>query len=273
VESLTLYHSAFSPSSLKVRLVLEERELAWDGRLLDLMVKQNLQPEYLAINSRGLVPTLVVGGRPVIESAVICEFLEDLTSVRSLRPSDPHDRAQMRVWTKLADEQLHAATGPIPFAVLGRLQWLGLSQTQREQLLAATPDRARAAAQRSLFERGLYAPEIDAALATWARILGALEAVLSEHEWLAGAAISLADFSVAAHVHMLDYMRLDGAFEAHPLVRGWYERIKQRPAFARSLDPYSPAPVREFIAAKAAEVGPRLSERLAAAKLAAHSGQ
>ncbi|KIG15236.1 Glutathione S-transferase family protein [Enhygromyxa salina] len=273
MDSLVLYHSAFSPSALKVRFVLEERGLAWEGRLLDLMAKQNLQPEYLAINPRGLVPTLVVGGRAVIESAVICEFLEDYVDAEvgapSLRPSDPFACARMRVWMKVADEDLHWATGPIPFATLGRLQWLGLSEAQREELLAATPDRARAAAQRSLFERGLEAPEIDVALATWARTLSELEAALTEHEWLAGAAISLADFSVAAHVYMLDYMQLNWAFEAHPRLRRWYERVKQRPAFARSLDPYLPAPVLDFIAAQAAAVGPGLSERLAAASLAA----
>jgi glutathione S-transferase len=263
---LVLYHSSHSPGAIAVRLVLAEREIAWHGHVLDLMAKQNLEPGYLAINPKGLVPALVVDGRPIIEASVIYEFLEDLISERPLRPADPFDRARMRMWFKHIDAAVHAATGPIPFVVLGRPHWLALPDAERERLLAATPDRERAASQRRLYDRGLEAPEIDTALAVWATTFAMLEAELGEREWLIGDQLSLADLAVAAHMFMLDYMQIDDAFKAHPRVRDWYTRIRNRPSFAQAMDPFMPAMVRDYIAAAASQVAPVLNARLAEAR-------
>ena len=42
---------------------------------LDLGKKDQLKPEYLAINPNGVVPTLVDDGQPIVDSSVICEYL------------------------------------------------------------------------------------------------------------------------------------------------------------------------------------------------------
>jgi glutathione S-transferase len=53
----------------------------------------------LSLNPRGLVPTLEYAGKPLYESTVVCEFLEDAypAPVRLL-PSDPYERARARIW-------------------------------------------------------------------------------------------------------------------------------------------------------------------------------
>ena len=270
--ALVLYHSLLSPGSDIVRLVLAERGIEWEGRILDLMTKQNLAPEYLAINPKGLVPALVVDGRPIIEASVICEFLDDLIPERSLRPADPFDRARMRVWTKHAETVLHPATGPIPFVALGRPRWQALAEGERERLIAALPDRGRAATQRRLYERGLDAPEIDAALAAWAATFAMLDVEIGDREWLVGDQLSLADFAVVGHMFMLEYMQIDDAFNAYPRVRDWYMRVRNRPAFAQAIDPFLPVFVREFIAAAAKVVAPGLNVRLAEARARLRGG-
>ena len=58
---LVLYHNELSPCAHKVRLVLEEREIPFEARAVNLMAKENLRPEYLKINPKGLVPALVDG--------------------------------------------------------------------------------------------------------------------------------------------------------------------------------------------------------------------
>ena len=54
-------------------------------------------PEYLKINPRGVVPTLVHDGKVVRESNVILEYLEDAFPAHPLRPEDPFERAEMRL--------------------------------------------------------------------------------------------------------------------------------------------------------------------------------
>ena len=55
----------------------------------------------LKLNPRGLVPTLEYDNKPLYESNVVCEFLEDAYPDHGLKllPSDPYTRARMRIWT------------------------------------------------------------------------------------------------------------------------------------------------------------------------------
>ena len=54
----------------------------------------------LPLDLRGLVPTLQYDGKPLYESAVICEFLEETYPEYGLKllPADPYTRARMRIW-------------------------------------------------------------------------------------------------------------------------------------------------------------------------------
>jgi glutathione S-transferase len=54
---LVLYHAPHSTCSQKVRMVLHEKGVAFDEVRIDLGKKEQLKPEYLAINPNGVVPT------------------------------------------------------------------------------------------------------------------------------------------------------------------------------------------------------------------------
>jgi glutathione S-transferase len=97
---LALYHAWVSSASRRVRFVLEEKQLSYQGILVNLLEFEQHSPEYLALNPNGFVPTLVHDGHPIIESSVICEYLDEVFPSRPLRPADPRDRARMRVWAK-----------------------------------------------------------------------------------------------------------------------------------------------------------------------------
>lgn len=263
--SLVLYHGPLCPGSERVRLLLEDRELRWTGDVIDLSRKQNLEPVYLAINPRGLVPTLVADDQVIVEASVICEFLEDYSDVNPRMPRDAFARARVREWTKYVDEFMHFVTGPILFATLGRLSWQTTSEAQREAWLSATPDPARAAAQRSLFAHGLDAPELESALDIWSRTLPLLEQQLRDQAWLvAGDQPSLADFAMVPHVFALEYMRFDGALARHPSVQAWLARLEARPSFERAYDPFLSEASWQGIAHVAGMVGPGLDARLLA---------
>lgn len=73
---LTLYHASPSRSSI-VLWMLEEVGEPYDIHLLHLSKGEQLQPDYLAINPMGKVPTLVHRGTAITEVAAICTYLAD----------------------------------------------------------------------------------------------------------------------------------------------------------------------------------------------------
>ena len=94
---LELYHNNISVCAQKVRIVLAEKNLAWTEHHLSLARGEQLTPEFKALNPRGVVPVLVHDGNVIVESSVICAYLDDVFPDPPLTPKDPVQRATMRV--------------------------------------------------------------------------------------------------------------------------------------------------------------------------------
>jgi glutathione S-transferase len=76
--------------------------LDWNGEELDLRAGDQLRPEFLKINSKGLV--LVYDGTVIPESNVILEYLEDAFPESPLIPADPVGWAKARLWMRRLDD-------------------------------------------------------------------------------------------------------------------------------------------------------------------------
>ena len=184
---LTLYDNDMSTCSQKVRLVLAEKSLAWEDRHLDLRAGDQQAPDYVALNPRAVVPTLVDDGRVIRESNVILEYLDDVCPDPPLRPADAFGCAQVRLWTKRLDEGHHdIATSMLSTGIAFRHQYLAKSEEELEALMAKTPDPAKRERRRSVIQRGTEAPEFETAVSMWVALLDDMEASLSEMTWLAG---------------------------------------------------------------------------------------
>jgi glutathione S-transferase len=107
---LTLYNAPHSTCSQKVRICLAEKGLAFEDIRLDLgKGKDQLKPEYLKLNPNGVVPTLVDDGHVIIDSSVICEYLDEKYPAPKLTPDDVVQRARMRAWMRYLEEVPTAA--------------------------------------------------------------------------------------------------------------------------------------------------------------------
>ena len=65
----------------KVRITMLEKKLDWKTHEVNLFTCEQYSPEYLKLNPKGVVPTLVVDGQPIIESSLICEYLDEKYSI------------------------------------------------------------------------------------------------------------------------------------------------------------------------------------------------
>src|SRR5207249_4188425 len=64
---LVLYDYGGSPCARRVRITLVGEGLEWDAEVIDLSRLEQRNPEYLAINPNGFVPTLAHGARVIYE--------------------------------------------------------------------------------------------------------------------------------------------------------------------------------------------------------------
>ncbi|KAI9815774.1 MAG: hypothetical protein M1827_002170 [Pycnora praestabilis] len=102
-------HSAPQPLKLysvqRAWTVLEEKGIPYQY----IEVNPYHKPDsLLKLNPRGLVPTLQYDSKPLYESTVICEFLEDAFPDHSpkLLPSDPYEKARLRIWTDFVTSRI-----------------------------------------------------------------------------------------------------------------------------------------------------------------------
>jgi glutathione S-transferase len=233
--SLELYHNQMSTCSAKVRLGLAEKKLAWQGHLMNLRAGDNLRPDYLKLNPNGVVPTLITDGRALIESTVICEYIDDLACDPPLRPAAAWDTARMRLWTKQLDEGVHFATGVVSFCIAFREQFLSKPPEEVEAYLAGLQSQERRDRLKISLALGIEAPFFLPALRRMTKLLDDMEETLTQSEWLAGSTYSLADISMTPYVVRLDHLGFDFLFDTRRYLARWMERVAARPNFKEAM--------------------------------------
>lgn len=85
------------------RIVLLEKDVPHEVEFIDLA---NKPAWFLALSPMGRVPVLVVDDRPIFESTIINELIEELYPRPALMPSDPLARAEARAWIVFANDVL-----------------------------------------------------------------------------------------------------------------------------------------------------------------------
>jgi len=106
-KELVLYGGWFCPFVQRTWITLHEKRIPHQYIEINPYRKS---PDFLELNPRGLVPTLVVPvntkgteRKPLYESTVICEYLDEVYTDRQkhgerLLPEDAYERARCRIW-------------------------------------------------------------------------------------------------------------------------------------------------------------------------------
>ncbi len=234
---LTLYRDHNAVCCHKVELVLAEKGLDFEAVTVPLFRSAQYDPDYLRLNPRGVVPTLVHDGATIIESTVICEYVDETFPASPLMPGDPAGRAQVRQWTKLVDEEIHEAGSVLSFCAMFRDRMLVMEEAEREERFRNVGNPGREDFYRSSVEDGVASRFAFRAVAAYERLVRDLEARLATtRSWLAGGRYSLAEAAVTPYFARAEYLGLlDIWIAGHPATAAWWGRIKSRASFATVL--------------------------------------
>jgi glutathione S-transferase len=209
---MKLYDMRAAPNPRRVRIFLAEKGVDIPREEVDIQAGANLEPRYLAINPRGVVPTLLLDdGRILDESIAICRFIEGLHPEPNLFGATPWEAAQVESWQR-------------------RMEFDGLFN-----IAAAFRNTAPAYATRGAPGALPPTPQI-AGLAERGQLLARhwmdqLEERLQGRDFIASDRFTVAD--ITAFV-CLDFAKWVGlrAGPGHPNLTAYHARIKARPASA-----------------------------------------
>ena len=234
---LTLYDFGNSVCCQKVRITMRAKGLTWESVKVDLFKAEQYEPKYLKLNPKGIVPTLVHDGKAVIESSLICEYLDDTFRVPRLIPSDPWQRTRMRLWSKLVDEGLFEGVTELSFSAMFRERMRNMPEEVRETRFRNIGDPRRRDRFMSTYELGVRSPYVKHGVAAYERAFKMLEDTLTEAgPWILGTNVSLADINLMPFAARLDYLGLLVLWiKDRPRVKDWWALAREWPSFKSGL--------------------------------------
>ncbi|MDB5701393.1 MAG: glutathione S-transferase family protein [Sphingomonadales bacterium] len=144
----------------------------------------------------------------LIDSVAICEYFEETVDKAPMISGTAINRAEIRRLTAWFDQQFFGAV---------------VEPLMSERMLKRLVHRASP-------DTGVLREAMKAANG----MLDYADYLLDHRNWLAGATLSLADLTAAAHISVADYLGgID--WRAHEQTRNWYSGLKSRPSFRPML--------------------------------------
>ncbi len=205
--TLTLVSHPLCPYVQRAAIALMEKGVAFERRWVDLAAKPDW---FRAISPLGKTPVLLVGAEPIFESAVICDYLDEVHAPR-LHPEDALTRARHRAWIAFASTTLDDIWG----------------------FYSALDDHAHHAKCAVIRDR-----------------FAQIEAALDDGPYFSGRRFSLVDAAFAPVFRYFDAFErigITGTFDETPKVRAWRAALARRPSVIAAAAPDYPARLDAFL--------------------------
>jgi glutathione S-transferase len=198
MERLVLYGSFTSSSSYKPMLYLALARLPFSFRTVNLKYGRQKEPEYLAINRWGVVPSLRHRGLTILQSNVILDYLARETG--HFEGAGEQERWQAREWLSWEADHITA---------VAKVRHSARFKASHPEVIAE------------------FRPKAEAALSF-------VDATLRDRDWLAGDRCTIADIGCWGRMVFM----AEGGFDIGnwPYLRAWSERLKAMPSFALPYD-------------------------------------
>ncbi|MDB2434170.1 glutathione S-transferase family protein [Luminiphilus sp.] len=263
-KGIHLYHFPLSLDSQKVRQGLEEIGIDWQSHVILLPAQQQFSPSYARINSRCVVPTLVIDGRVTTDSVNILAHLADRFGVpKNCFTAAEHEKEDINYWVdKAAALFIEALTyGHIegvkkPFP-LGNVSQHGryhqnkielllrlIERYQHDETLKVAYEKKRAVIEAT--HGAIATPSQLAAIVESTKAeLSDLEQQLSEGPfdsggWLVSDALSLADIQWGVVLYRLRWLGLEPLlWKGESRITSYADRVIARESFQRGIIQWS----------------------------------
>ncbi len=206
------------PYVQRAAIVLAEKGVPHERRDIDLAAKPDW---FLAVSPLGKTPVLLAGGAALFESAVICEYLDEIHAP-PLHPTDALLRAQQRSWMEFGSALLN---------LIG-----GFYSAADQQTLAAK------------------AAEIHARFAQ-------VEAVLGEGPYFMGEQFGMVDAvfgPVFRYFDVFDTIAEFGMLAGLPRTAAWRAALAERPSVRQAVPANYPDLLRAFLLKRGAALSVRM---------------
>ncbi|GAB4833888.1 hypothetical protein Ancab_032135 [Ancistrocladus abbreviatus] len=103
-EEVKLYGTWASPYSLRVEIALQIKGIKYEYFEEDLKNKSFDLLKYNPIHKK--IPVLVHNGKPIMESLVILEYIDETWTNNRILPVDPYERSVVHFWTRFIDDKV-----------------------------------------------------------------------------------------------------------------------------------------------------------------------
>ena len=192
-----------SPRAFKVIALNNHLGLECEIEIVDLGHDAHLTPEFIALNPNRKMPVLEDDGFALWESNAILFHMASKRPASGMWPAEPRRQADVMRW--LSWEAAHWDQ-----QVVGQI---GNELVSKMVLRQGPPDPARIADGKRQFER--FAPVLNDAL--------------RDRKWLAGDALTIADFAVGTWMPSIH--RLELPIAKYTNILRWYDGLAALPAW------------------------------------------
>ena len=263
-QGIHLYHFPLSLDSQKVRQGLEELGVQWQSHSILLAAHQQFSPSYVRINSRCVVPTLVIDGKVTTDTINILDLLAArFGAVKQCFETSEAEREPVNYWVdKAAGLFIEALTyGHVegvkkPFP-LGNASENGRSHQDKVDLLSglietykkdstlkAAYEKKRAvieATKEAMVAQGQMSAIIDATRVELEDLAHQLASgQFADGGWLASDAFSLADVQWGAVLYRLQWVGLQPLlWEEDSIVSAYAEKLFAKASFQTGVIEWS----------------------------------